>query len=120
MRRDRECVTVVSALANSVVFLDRVIHASGLRRSLLRRFFSLCAGFWELRPPVSLEVLVHGETLDLTSDLVGRRNLPTLPLPRGTWSTFTGGPFLADRIALHNERTECAQGPAHRLPFCLV
>jgi hypothetical protein len=62
---------------------------------------SLCAGFWELRPPVSLEVLVHGETLDLTSDLVGRRNLATLPLPRGTWSTFTrgtvsGGP---DRLA---------------------
>jgi len=101
MRRDRECVTVVSALANCVVCLDRVFHPFCLRRSLLHRFFSLYAGFWELRPPVSLEGLVHGETLDLTSDLVGRRNLATLPLPRGTWSAFTGGTVSGgpDRLA---------------------
>ena len=71
-----------------------------LGRFLLRSFFSLCASFWELRPPVSLEVLVHSETLDITADLVGRRALATLPLPRGTWSTFTGRTVFGGRIAL--------------------
>lgn len=63
------------------------------------QFFS-CASFWELRGPVSLEVLVHGETFDFTSDLVGGHNLATLPVPRGTWSIFTGGTVSGGRIAL--------------------
>ena len=93
-------MTVVSANANCVVFLDRVFHASCVRRSLLHSFFSLCAILGELRPPVSLEVLVHGETLDLTSDFVGRRTLATLLLPRETWSTFTEGTVSGGWIAL--------------------
>ena len=92
MRRDREYVTVVSALANCLVSLDRAFHASCLRRSLLRGFFPLCASFWELRHSVSLEMLVHGETLDLTSDLLCRRTFAPLLLPGGTpRSISTGG-----------------------------
>ena len=66
---------------------------------LLRSFFSR-ASFLELCPPVSLEVLVHSETLDITADLVGRRTLATLPLTRGTWWTFTARTVSGGRIAL--------------------
>ncbi len=66
----------------------------------LRRSFFLAQVFWELRGPVSLEVLVHGETFDFTSDLVGGHNLATLPVPRGTWSIFTGRTIFGGRIAL--------------------
>ena len=83
IRRDFECLTVGSALANCAVFLERVFHASCLRRSLRRSVFS-CASFWELRRPVSLEVLVRDETFDFTSNLVGGHNLATLPVARGT------------------------------------
>jgi hypothetical protein len=48
------------------------------------RFFPICANFWELGHPVSVEVLVHGETLDLTSDFPGRRTLAALPRLPGT------------------------------------
>jgi ABC-type cobalamin transport system permease subunit len=89
MRRDRECVTVVSLKANCVVFLEKVFHAPCLGRSWLRRLFSPFAQvFWELRPPVSVEVLVHGVTLVLTSGLRGRHTLATLlpppPFPRSS------------------------------------
>jgi len=56
-----------------------------LRRSWLRRlFFRFAQVFWELRPPVSVEVLVHGVTLVLTSGVRGRHTLAALlpPLPR--------------------------------------
>ena len=59
-----------------------------------------CASFWELRGPVSLEMLVHGETFDFTSDLVGGHNLATLPLSGGSWSIFIGGTVSGGRIAL--------------------
>jgi hypothetical protein len=66
-------------------------RSSCLRRPLVRSFF-LLRSFWELRPPVSLQMLVHGETLDFTSDLLRGRPFAPLVLAGGTpRSTFTTG-----------------------------
>ncbi len=49
---------------------------------------------------------MHGKALDLTSSLLGRRNLATLVLPREIRRPSLEEPFLADEsLAVINERS---------------
>ena len=61
----------------------------------------------ELYPMVSVEVLVHGVTLDLTCKLLGLHTLARLPVPR--WNAVDhhrGGRFWqAHRLAMMNKRS---------------
>jgi hypothetical protein len=70
------------------------------------RFFPAFPSFWEPRHPVSVEVLMHGRALTLTSVLLGRRNLATLVLPVKSVDLRWRDRFLrADRLAIINERS---------------
>jgi hypothetical protein len=79
-------------------------------------FFSLAEFFWELCPSVSVEVLMHGRGLDLTSGLPGGRNLATLLLAREICRPSPEEPFLADGLPCDNQRTERAQGSPPEAP----
>jgi hypothetical protein len=70
------------------------------------RFYLLAQVFWELCLSVSVEVLMHGKALDLTSSLLGRRNLATLARPGEIRRPSLEEPFLADEsLAVINERS---------------
>jgi hypothetical protein len=83
------------------------------------RFFPLAQFFWELCPSVSVEVLMHDRGLDLTSGLLGRRNLATRLLAREICRPSPEEPFLADGSPCDNPRTERAQGSPPEAPLQL-
>jgi hypothetical protein len=59
---------------------------------------------------------MHGKALDLTSSLLGRRNLATLVRPREICRPSLEEPFLADGSPADNQRTERAQGSPPEAP----